>query len=84
MSTESQVNGFAGYLSAFVIGAAAGVAIALLTAPRSGRETRERLRGAALDLGRRMEQVPGTIQRAVGKAVKAGQSVIEQAREEVA
>ncbi|HEY3174442.1 MAG TPA: YtxH domain-containing protein [Candidatus Polarisedimenticolia bacterium] len=82
MTSDNPVNGFGWYLGAFVLGAAAGIAVTLLTAPRSGRETRERLKSAALDLNKTMEQVPGAIQRAVGKAVKAGQAAFEQARGE--
>lgn len=82
MTSESHVNGFGWYLSAFVLGAAAGVAITLLTAPRSGRETRERLKRAALDLEQAVKHVPGAVQQAVGKAVKAGQAAFEQARDE--
>ena len=82
MTSDDHVNGFGLYLGAFVLGAAAGVAVTLLTAPRSGRETRERLKGAALDLKKTLEQVPGAIQRAGVKAVKAGQAAFEQAREE--
>jgi len=83
MTSESHVNGFGWYLGAFVLGAAAGVTVTLLTAPRSGRETRERLKSAALDLKKTVEQVPGAIQRAGAKAVKAGQAAFEQARDEV-
>ena len=83
MTSERGVNGFGGYLSAFVLGAAAGLTIALLTAPRSGRETRDRLKTAARDLERTVEQVPGAVQRAVSRAVKAGQAAYEQVRDEV-
>ena len=83
MSTENGVNGFGGYLGAFVLGAAAGVTIALLTAPRSGRETRERLKSAALDLEKTVERGNGAIRRAGARAVKAGQAAFEQARDEV-
>ncbi len=79
MTSESPVNGFGWYLGAFVLGAAAGVTITLLTAPRSGRETRERLKSAALDLEKMVERVPGAIQSAVTKTVKAGQAAFEQA-----
>ena len=83
MTSESHVDGFGRYLSAFVLGAAAGVAITLLTAPRSGRETRERLKRAALDLEKTVERGPGAIRRAAAKSVKAGQAAFEQARDEV-
>ncbi|HET6373916.1 MAG TPA: YtxH domain-containing protein [Candidatus Polarisedimenticolia bacterium] len=82
MTTESNVNGFGWFLGAFVLGAVAGVTVALLAAPRSGRETRDRLKTAARDLEKTVEQVPGAVQRAVSKAVKAGQTAFEHAREE--
>ena len=83
MTTESRARGFGFYLGAFVLGATAGAAIALLTAPRSGRETRERLKSAALDLEKLAENAPGAIQRAGTKAVKAGRAAFEQARNEL-
>jgi gas vesicle protein len=83
MTTENGANGIGGYLGAFVLGAAAGVTIALLTAPRSGRETRERLKGAALDLEKTVERGNGAIRRAGDRAVKAGRAAFEQVRDEV-
>jgi gas vesicle protein len=83
MTSERGANGFGGYLGAFVLGAAAGVTIALLTAPRSGSETRERLKSAALDLEKTVERGAGAIRKAGVKAVKAGQAAFEQARVEV-
>lgn len=83
MTSESRVNGLGWYLGAFALGAAAGVTITLLTAPRSGRETRERLKSATLDLEKTVERGPGAIRRAGAKAVKAGQAAFEQPRDEV-
>jgi len=83
MNSEKGVNGFGGYLGAFVLGAAAGVTVALLTAPRSGRETRERLKSAGLNLEKTVERGTGAIRRAGARAVKAGQEVFEQVREQV-
>ena len=51
MAYDNQTNGFGSILGAFILGAAAGAAIALLAAPRSGRETRARLKDVAHDLG---------------------------------
>ncbi len=83
MIIESRSNAVGWCLGAFMLGAAAGVTIGLLTAPRAGRETRERLKTAAMDLGRKMEHIPGSIQKTLVKAVKAGQSAFEQARGDV-
>ena len=82
MSYENGGYGLGAFLGAFVLGAAAGATIALLTAPRSGRETRERLKGASSDLGQTLQRVPGAIRRAGSRAVKAGQEAFEQARDE--
>lgn len=43
MSNHNESNGVGGYLAAFAIGALVGTAVALLYAPRSGKETRELL-----------------------------------------
>jgi gas vesicle protein len=42
--------GFGSLLSAFLLGATAGAAVAVLTAPRSGRETRAQLKDLARDM----------------------------------
>ena len=75
MSSVNQGYGFGSFLGTFVVGAAAGAAIALLTAPRSGRETRARLKDAARD-------IPGAVRQAGARAVKAGQAAFTQAKEE--
>jgi gas vesicle protein len=48
-----------GYLAALAIGALAGAGIALLLAPRSGRETRDALAGKAREIKDRAEQALG-------------------------
>ena len=83
MTSESHGFTLGSFLGAFVLGAATGATIALLTAPRSGRETRERLKSASNDLGKTMERLPDAIRRAGSRAVKAGQVAFEQARDEV-
>ena len=80
MTSESQGSGFGSFLGAFALGAAAGATIALLTAPRSGRET---LKGTLADLGETIERAPDAIRGAGSRAVKAGQAAFEQARGEV-
>ena len=84
MTRDSRSSRLGPMVGACVLGAAAGAAIALLTAPRSGRETRERLKGTLSDLGESIERAPGAIRRAGNRAVKAGQAAFEQALGEVA
>jgi len=82
MTPDSHGNGLGSLLGAFVLGAAAGATIALLTAPRPGRETRERLKGTLSDLAEAVERAPGAIRGAGSRAVKAGRAAFEQARDE--
>lgn len=76
MASESAGPGLGSLLTTFVLGAAVGATIALLTAPGSGAETRSRLKGKALDLGK-------TMRKAGSRAVNAGQLAFEQARGEL-
>ena len=82
MTSGNHGSGLGSFLGAFVLGAAAGATIALLTAPRSGRETRARLKGTVSDLGKSLERVPGAIRKAGSRAVKAGQAAFEQVLDE--
>jgi len=79
--SERHSNRFGSYLGAFALGTAAGVTIALLTAPRSGRETRRRLKNADFDLEKTVENIPGAIQSAVVTAVKTGHAASEQVQD---
>jgi gas vesicle protein len=83
MSSKSRTRGFGSLLGAFALGATAGAAIALLTAPRSGRETRAQLKDAARDLKHRMDGAPEAMRAAGARAMKAGQAAYEQARVEI-
>jgi gas vesicle protein len=84
MTSEGNGHGFGSILGTFVLGAAVGAAVALLTAPRSGRETRARLKDKALDLGKTLQDLPDTMRKAGSRAVKAGHAAFDQARAEAA
>ena len=83
MTSEGNGYGIGSFLGTFVLGAAVGAAVALLTAPRSGRETRERLKSKALDLGKTLQDLPDTMRKAGARAAKAGHTAFDQARDEV-
>lgn len=53
-----------GLILTFLVGAAAGAAVALLTAPRTGRETRRKLKEFAEDLAERAGRVPSAVRAA--------------------
>jgi gas vesicle protein len=59
-----------GVILSFVLGAATGAAIALLTTPQSGRETRRKLKEFAGDLADRAARVPTAV-RAAGREAAA-------------
>jgi len=58
-------------LTGFVVGALAGGIAALLLAPRSGTETRARLRRVAEDSRERAERLPVAVREATEAAVEA-------------
>jgi len=81
MSNKSTVKrGFGSFLSVFALGATAGAAAALLTAPRTGRDTRAQLKSAALGLKRKMGRAPAAIRAAGDQTMKAGVAAYDQAR----
>ncbi len=63
---------------AFVAGAAAGAVVALLTAPRSGRDTRARLRSLAEDAAEKA----GRARPALDRAARAAREAFEQTFDE--
>jgi len=81
--TSSNGAGVGGVLIAFLAGAAAGAAVALLYAPASGEETRERLTSAARDAAdsarRGVRQVKGTMNESWQRAVDAAKDAFEAA-----
>ena len=58
-------------LTAALAGAAAGAAVAYFTAPRSGTETRNRLRAMSDDARQRASNLPEALQKAVAAAREA-------------
>ena len=83
MTSERSTYGFGTFLGTFILGAAVGATVALLTAPGSGSDTRKRLKSAARDLGKSLNDVPDSLRRAGSRAMQAGQAAFDQAREDV-
>ena len=69
--SDSGRYGAAHLLIAFLAGAAAGAAVALLTAPQSGERTRERVQAWAADLRGTRE--------ALGRAARAARDAFAEA-----
>ena len=72
-------NGGGNVLLAFLTGAVAGAAIALLTAPATGPEARDSLRGWARDAQGRATKVPSAVQYAARKATAAAKEAFHEA-----
>lgn len=58
-------------LVAFLAGAAAGAVVALLTAPKSGRETREDIKDFGRNFAGTAQKVPGALRSASTAAAEA-------------
>ena len=69
--SDRQGYGGAQLLLAFLGGAATGAAVALLTAPKPGRETREQLGGYLKTGTEKTKQLPSAVRAASGAAREA-------------
>ena len=78
MYDDDSING-THVLLAFLAGTVAGAAIALLSAPQTGSETRQSLRGLASGAGDRASTVPDTLRGAYGKAASAARDAFSRA-----
>jgi gas vesicle protein len=71
--------GAGGILVAFLAGGLIGAGLALLYAPASGRETREKIGGMAEDLKKKSEQWTGDVKQKVEGFVEEERSVLKAA-----
>ena len=79
MSDERCCSGSGGILLAFLAGGLFGAGLALLYAPASGRETRERIGGLAEDLKKKTEEWTGDVKQKVEQFIDEERSVIKSA-----
>ncbi len=82
--SETVRNHRGGIVLSFLAGAATGAAVALLTAPQSGRDTRRRLKHFTEDLAVRAARVPPALQAAYRRATEAGKEAFVRTLEEPA
>ncbi|MBP2676095.1 MAG: uncharacterized protein H6Q84_2935 [Deltaproteobacteria bacterium] len=71
--------GAGGILVAFLAGGLIGAGLALLYAPASGRETREKIGGMAEDLKKKSEQWTGDVKQKVEGFVEEERTVLKAA-----
>jgi len=79
MSDERCCSGSGGILMAFLAGGLIGAGLALLYAPVSGRETRDRIGGLAEDLKKKSEEWTGDVKQKVEQFIDEERSVIKSA-----
>jgi gas vesicle protein len=66
---------------AFVMGAAIGGGLALLTAPRSGEETRNKVRGMADDVRQRIKDIAAEAEAKIKETIEEGREVLQEKKE---
>ena len=80
--SEEKCQGTSVFL-ALLVGAAVGGGIALLTAPRSGRETREKLRGLAGETRERIRKIAEEAEERIAEVLNEGKETIALKRDMV-
>jgi gas vesicle protein len=75
---EDHNNGLGTAFLAFTLGAVIGGGLALLTAPRSGPETREKLHGMLDETRGKLNVMTEDAENRIKKAVKEGRDLIEE------
>ena len=81
MSKEPEGSGSGSVLLAFLLGAAAGAAVALLFAPASGKETREYLGEKAREGREKATEAAKRARETLGSAIERGREAYREARE---
>ena len=69
------------FFVAFLVGAAAGAALALIYAPQSGAKTRRQLRRGFEDAGDYIKDTAETFGDQAGKCMKRGKSLVDDAKD---
>jgi gas vesicle protein len=81
---ESEFNTSSGsWLLSFILGGLIGAAVALLLAPKSGRQTREQIKDLAEDAKERAEDYYDKAKSQISTAMQKGAEILEQKKAEV-
>lgn len=83
MADDCRGAGCGSIFLSFVMGAAIGGGLALLTAPRSGQETRDKVREMGDDVRDRIKKVTEEAEARVREIVEEGQETFEEKRDAV-
>jgi gas vesicle protein len=81
---ENEFNTSSGsWLLSFILGGLIGAAVALLVAPRSGRQTREQIKDLAEDAKQKAEDYYDKAKSQISTAMQKGVEILEQKKAEV-
>lgn len=81
MASEDHGVGVAGVLLAFIAGAAVGGGLALLAAPRSGQETRDRLNDMVEETRDKLHELTEEAEAHVREAIDEGRELLTEKRD---
>lgn len=73
----------ASWLLSFVLGGLVGAAVAMLWAPKSGRQTRDQIKDMAQDAKEKAEDYYGQMREKVSTAMQKGSEVFQQKKSEM-
>jgi gas vesicle protein len=76
-------TGSGSWFLSFVVGGLIGAAVALLMAPKSGRQTREQIKDMAQDAKEKAEDYYGQAREKISTAMQKGAEVFQQRKAEV-
>jgi gas vesicle protein len=71
-------------VSSFFLGGIIGAAVALLVAPRAGKETRQQIKGAAEDVKVKAEDYYKQVKETVTSALEHGKGLVAEKKELIA
>jgi len=83
MADDYRGAGCGSIFLSFVMGAAIGGGLALLTAPRSGQETRDKVRELSDDVRERVKKIAEEAEARIKEVIEEGQEAIEEKRDVV-
>ena len=77
MERECSCRGFGGVMISFLVGGLVGASLGMLLAPKSGKETREQIKGMAEEVKETTEDYYERVKKTVVSALENGQELIE-------
>ena len=81
MERECSGQGFGGVMISFLAGGLVGASVGMLLAPKSGKETREQIRGMAEEVKETTGDYYERVKKTVVSALENGQELIEEKKD---